>query len=99
LIDQAVRTSMAWQRTSFGFLANGALLMVKSLHGVVGPEAFIPAALAGGVAGIAWVIAMRRRRVLQRDPPPARVAARRQVHFIGLAVLLLSVVVSATQLM
>ena len=96
--DPAIRTLMAWQRTSFAFLANGALLMIKSVHEVVGPKASIPAALAAGVAGMTWVIAIRRGRTLAQDPLPSRLAPRRQVYFIGLAAVLLTLVVAAAQL-
>jgi len=98
LSEQAVRTSLAWTRTSFAFLANGALLMIKNLHGAVGPRAFIPAGLAAAVALSTHVIAIRRQRTLQREQPPARLAARRQVYFIGLAVLLLILVTTFAQL-
>jgi uncharacterized membrane protein YidH (DUF202 family) len=33
---QAERTVLAWTRTSFAFLANGALLMVRDVHGSAG---------------------------------------------------------------
>ncbi|BBX62073.1 hypothetical protein MSAS_12470 [Mycobacterium saskatchewanense] len=96
--DPAVRTTLAWTRTSFAFLANGALLTVKYLHGPVGPESFIPALLAAAVALTTYVIALRRQRALQRDPLPARLTPRRQVYFIGTAVLVLTVVTTVGQL-
>ncbi len=96
--DAAERTSLAWTRTSFAFLANGALLMIKNLHGAVGPRAFLPAALAGAVALSTYVIALRRQRTLQREPPPAQVTPRRQVYFIGIAVLVLILVTTVAQL-
>ncbi len=96
--EQADRTSLSWTRTSFAFLANGALLMVRNLHGSVGPEAFIPAALAGAVALSTYVIAVRRQRTLRREPPPAMLAPRRQVYFIGTAVLVLILVTTVAQL-
>jgi len=89
---------MAWSRTSFAFLASGAVLIFKHLPDAVGPEAAVPATLAGAVALITWVIAIRRQRTLRQDPLPTPLAPSRQVYFIGLAVLLLTVVVSATQL-
>ena len=96
--DPADRTSLAWTRTSFAFLANGALLAVRNLHGPVGPTALIPALLAAAVALITYVIALRRQRALQQDPLPPRVTPRRQVYFIGTAVLVLTVVTMAGQL-
>ncbi|CPR02966.1 transmembrane protein [Mycobacterium bohemicum DSM 44277] len=94
----ADRTSLAWTRTSFAFLANGALLLVKNLHGAVGPEAFIPAGLAAAVALSTYVIAIRRQRTLQQETPAARLAPRRQVYFIGVAVLVLILVTTFAQL-
>ena len=35
----AERTTLAWTRTSFAFLANGALLTLKDLHSYYPPEA------------------------------------------------------------
>jgi uncharacterized membrane protein YidH (DUF202 family) len=96
--SQAERTTLAWTRTSFAFLANGALLMIKNLHGSVGPTGSIPAALAGTVALGTFVIAVRRQRTLQRRPFPERITPRRQVYFIGTAVLALVVVTSVAQL-
>jgi len=95
--DPADRTALAWTRTSFAFLANGALLMIKNLHGAVGPGAFLPAALAAAVALSTYVIALRRQRTLQQEPLPARVTPRRQVYFIGTAVLVLILVTTAAQ--
>ncbi|WP_156687378.1 DUF202 domain-containing protein [Mycobacterium sp. Marseille-P9652] len=93
--DPAERTTLAWTRTSFAFLANGALLAIKDLHG---PKSYLPAALAVTVALATYVIALRRQRTLQQDPLPARVTPRRQVYFIGAAVLVLIVATMAGQL-
>ncbi len=95
--SQADRTTLAWTRTSFAFLANGALLMIRNLHGSAGPTGWIPAALAGAVALGTFVIAVRRQHTLQRRPLPKRLAPRRQVHFIGTAVLVLIVVTAFAQ--
>ena len=94
----AERTALAWTRTSFAFLANGVLLMIKNLHGHVGPTAFIPAVLAAAVALGTYAIALRRQRTLQQQPIPARITPRRQVHAIGAAVLVLIVVTTIAQL-
>ncbi|MGO9925093.1 MAG: DUF202 domain-containing protein [Mycobacterium sp.] len=96
--EPADRTTLAWTRTSFAFLANGALLMIRNLHGPVGPKAFIPAALAGAVALCTYLIAVQRQRTLQRHPLPARITPRRQVYFIGTAVLVLIIVTTVAQL-
>jgi uncharacterized membrane protein YidH (DUF202 family) len=94
----AERTALAWTRTSFAFLANGALLMIKNLHGPVGPTAFIPAVLAAAVALGTYVIALRRQQILQQHPLPPRITPRRQVYTIGTAVLVLIIVTTFAQL-
>lgn len=94
----ADRTTLAWTRTSFAFLANGALLMIKNLHGPVGPTGFIPALLAAAVALGTYVIALQRQRTLQQHPIPARITPRRPVYFIGIAVLVLIAVTTVAQL-
>ena len=93
----ADRTTLAWTRTSFAFLANGALLMVKELHGPVGPTAFIPALLAAAVALGTYVIAVQRQRTLQRRPIPTRITPR-PVYVIGTATLVLIAVTAVAQL-
>lgn len=96
--EAADRTTLAWTRTSFAFLANGALLMIRNLHGHVGPTAFIPALLAGAVALGTYAIAIKRQRTLQRWPMPTRITPRRSVHIIGTAVLVLIAVTTVAQL-
>jgi uncharacterized membrane protein YidH (DUF202 family) len=96
--SQADRTTLAWTRTSFAFLVNGALLMIRNLHGTVGPAGLIPAMLAGVVALGTTLIAGRRQRTLQQRPMPRRVTPRRQVHTIGTAVLVLIAVTMVAQL-
>ncbi len=95
---QADRTTLAWTRTSFAFLANGALLTVKNLHGPAGPVELIPAVLAGAVALGTFLIAVQRQRTLQQQPLPARVTPRGPVHIVGTAVLVLVVVTTVGQL-
>jgi uncharacterized membrane protein YidH (DUF202 family) len=98
LNDPADRTALAWTRTSFAFLANGALLMIRNLHGPVGPLQLIPALLAAVVALGTYLIALHRQNTLQQDPMPARITPRRSVHVIGTAVLVLIVVTTVAQL-
>ena len=96
--EPADRTVLAWTRTSFAFLANGALLMIRNLHGPVGPWQLIPAFLAAAVALGTYLIAMQRQRTLQQDPLPARITPHRQVYVIGTAVLVLVLVTTVAQL-
>ncbi|MGF2944734.1 DUF202 domain-containing protein [Mycobacterium sp. Lab-001] len=95
---QAERTALSWSRTSFAFLVNGALLMIRNLHGSTGPAGWIPAGLAGAVALLTYYISRRRQRIL-RQPVSTRITARRSVYSIGVASLLLIVVTTIGQLL
>jgi uncharacterized membrane protein YidH (DUF202 family) len=97
--SQAERTTLSWSRTSFAFLANGALLMIRNLHGSTGPAGWIPAILAGAVALATFLIAVHRQRMLRREPIPMRITPRRQVYVIGMASLTLIVVTTIAQLL
>jgi hypothetical protein len=94
---QAERTTLAWTRTSFAFLANGALLTLKDLNGYHGPTGLIPAGLAAAVALCTYLLALQRQRTLGRRPLPTRIAGRRAVCLLGAAVLLLIVVTTVAQ--
>ncbi len=95
---QAERTTLAWTRASFAFLVNGALLMIKNMHGPVGPTDLIPAVLAGTVALGTFLVAIHRQRTLQQRPLPERITPRLPVHIIGTAVLVLIVATTVAQL-
>jgi len=94
---QAERTTLAWTRTSFAFLSNGALLTLKDLHGYNGLAGLIPAGLAAAVALCTYLLALQRQRTLGRRPLPTRITACRPVYLVGVAVLLLIVVTAVAQ--
>jgi uncharacterized membrane protein YidH (DUF202 family) len=94
----AERTTLAWSRTSFAFLVNGALLAIKDLHGAAKPEERILALMATLVALGTYVIAVRRQHTLGQRPLPARITPRRQVYVVGISALLLIVVTAVAQL-
>jgi uncharacterized membrane protein YidH (DUF202 family) len=94
----AERTTLAWTRTSFAVLGNGALLAIKDLHGFEGLTRLIAPVLAALVATCTYLIALRRQRTLRQRPLPARISARPQVYTVGFGVLLLIVVTAVTQL-
>ncbi|OBG19362.1 DUF202 domain-containing protein [Mycobacterium sp. 852002-51057_SCH5723018] len=96
--DPADRTALAWTRTSFAFLANGALLTIRNLHGPLRVTEVVPAFLAAAVALGTYLIAVQRQRTLQQDPVPARITPRRQVYLLGIAVLVLIVATMIGQL-
>ena len=95
---QAERTRLAWTRTSFAFLVNGALLAFKNVHYSEGLVAQIPTVLAAVVALSTYVIALQRERTLANRPLPQRITPRRQVYVIGTGALVLIVVTAVAHL-
>lgn len=95
---QAERTTLAWTRTSFAFLANGVLLAIKEIHGAKDWAPLVPAGLALAAALCTYLIAFRRQATLQQRPLPAHISPRRQVYIVGIATLLLIVMATAAQL-
>ncbi|OBA57754.1 hypothetical protein A5647_22685 [Mycobacterium sp. 1100029.7] len=95
---QAERTTLAWTRTSFAFLVNGALLTLRDLHGVRDATTLTVAGVALVAALCTYVIAMQRQRTLQQRPLPTRITPRRQVSIVGVATLLLIVMTAIAQL-
>ncbi len=85
----AERTVLAWTRTSFAFLVNGALLTIKDFHGHHGSVGFILAAIAVAVAMGTYLIALQRQRILQRHPIPKEITPRRSVYIIGISTIVL----------
>jgi uncharacterized membrane protein YidH (DUF202 family) len=94
----AERTVLAWTRTSFAFLVNGALLSLKGLRDVSAATTFILMILAGAAALGTYAIAVRRQRILQQRPLPADVSPRRQVYLVGISTLLLIAMTTVAQL-
>ena len=94
---QPERTALAWTRTSFAVLANGALLMVRNFHGHNGAFRLFAVGLAVTVALSTYLIGRLRQRTLARRPLPRRITPRRQVYFVGMSVLVL-ILVSALAL-
>jgi uncharacterized membrane protein YidH (DUF202 family) len=94
---QAERTALAWTRTSFAVLANGALLMVRHLHSNPGPLKTAAAALAVVLALSTYLIGVRRQRTLSRRPLPRQIVPRHEVHLLAASVLVL-ILVSALSL-
>jgi Domain of unknown function (DUF202) len=95
---QAERTTLAWTRTSFGFLVNGVLLTLRDWHGAASLAGAIPAALAGAAATCSYVIALRRQHTLGLRPLPARVTPRVAVYVVGISTPVLIVVTAIAEL-
>jgi uncharacterized membrane protein YidH (DUF202 family) len=86
---QSERTALAWTRTSFAVLANGALPMLKAFHGFNGSLQPIVVGLAAAIALSTHLLGRRRQRLLGRQPLPQRLTARYAVHLLGISVLVL----------
>jgi uncharacterized membrane protein YidH (DUF202 family) len=93
---QAERTALAWTRTSLAILANGVLLLVKDFPESGGPVRMSVAGLAAAIALAAYLVGGRRQRILCRRPLPQRITPRREVHLVGVLVLVFVVVVALT---
>lgn len=86
---QAERTALAWTRTSFGVLANGALLTLRAFHDCNGTFRLLAVGLAAAIALSTHLIGRRRQRVLGRQPLPQGITPRRAVHLLGISTLFL----------
>ena len=89
---QAERTALAWTRTSFAVLANGALLMLRDFGHHPSGLGLVAACVAIGLAFATYSIGVRRQRTLIRRPLPQRITPRRQVYMLGVFVFVLIVV-------
>lgn len=80
---QAERTSLAWTRTSLGFLANGVLLVLKHIRTDMPPVSLAAAGFATGVTLLIYVIGRRRQKILARQPLPKAITPRRAVYTVA----------------
>jgi uncharacterized membrane protein YidH (DUF202 family) len=89
---QPERTSLAWTRTSLGFLANGVLLLIKHIRTDAPPISLVAAGLATVVTLFIYLVGRRRHHLLARRPLPARITPTREVFALTASVLLLVVI-------
>ena len=89
---QAERTALAWTRTSFALLGNGALLMLRDLRSFPGRVGLAAVAFAVLLALTTYFIGLGRQRMLTRRPLPYPLTPRREVYLLGISVLVLIVV-------
>jgi uncharacterized membrane protein YidH (DUF202 family) len=94
---QPERTTLAWTRTSLAVLANGAILLLQRTHGNPGVLRFLAAGIAALLALAAYLIGVRRQRILARRPLPDRISPRREVYLTGAAIIAL-ILISALAL-
>jgi uncharacterized membrane protein YidH (DUF202 family) len=94
---QPERTTLAWTRTSLAVLANGAILLLQRTHSDAGPLRLVAAGIAAVLALAAYLIGVRRQRILAQRPLPDRISPRREVYLTGGAVITL-ILISALAL-
>jgi hypothetical protein len=88
---------LAWTRTVLAVLANGALLMVRSIYGYNGSIRFFAVGLAVTLALFTCLMGRRRQRALAHRPLPHRISPRSEVYLVGVSTLVL-ILVSAVAL-
>ena len=86
---QAERTSLAWTRTSFALLGNGAILMVRDIKDHSAGLGLGAAVVAAVLAGVTYLIGLRRQRTLAKRPLPQSISPRREVYLLTVLVLAL----------
>lgn len=79
---QAERTSLAWTRTSLGFLANGVLLLLRNFRTDVPPVSLVAAGFASVVTLWVYGVGRRRQKLLARQPLPVPLSPRREVYAV-----------------
>lgn len=97
----AERTLLSWERSSFGFLVGGALVLLRE-HGPLGPGRAALAITAAVLALLVLVLGYRRSRAIRDSPVIAgRVvtfAPRAEVVMIGGATMVFAAAVVAALL-
>jgi uncharacterized membrane protein YidH (DUF202 family) len=86
---QAQRTSLAWTRTSFAVLGNGAILMLHDIAQHRAGFGLVAAGMALVIAVAVYVVGMRRQRTLARRPLADRITPTVEVHAVTAGVLIL----------
>jgi uncharacterized membrane protein YidH (DUF202 family) len=89
---QPERTALAWTRTSFGVLGNGALLLLRDVGHTAGPAQWCAAGVAVVIAVVTYHVGQRRQHLLSRRPLPVPLAPRRAIRLIGVSAIVLIVV-------
>lgn len=91
---QAERTLLSWERSALGFVAGGALLIIRQ-HGPFGPGRAILALIATCLALSVLVVSRRRSKLINnRTPGRAGVpAAHAEVMWIGTATVVFAVII------
>jgi hypothetical protein len=80
---------LAWTRTSLAVLANGAILLLRDVHGEASAIQLVAAGIAAVLAVATYLIGLRRQRILARRPLPDRISPRREVYLTGVSIIAL----------
>jgi hypothetical protein len=80
---------LAWTRTSLAVLANGAILLLRDVHGQASAIQLVAAGIAAVLAVATYLIGLRRQRILARRPLPDRISPRREVYLTGVSIIAL----------
>ena len=86
---QAQRTALAWTRTAFAVLGNGALLMVHYLAEGKGGFGLVAVSAAAATAIVVFAIGVRRQKALRTTPLPRRIAPVVEAYVVTTGVLIL----------
>lgn len=85
---QAERTLLAWERTSLGLLAGGALLLLRGA-GSTPLTVLVPAGAALALAVLCALVGLRRWRTIARGPAGTVRVPAAEVTFLGTGVAVL----------
>ena len=88
------RTLLSWERSAFGFLVGGALILIRQ-HGPLGVGRTLLAVLAGLLALIVLWAGYRRSRHVSHDVIPV---PRAEVALLGYGTALFALAISAVLL-
>ncbi|MBV5242282.1 MULTISPECIES: DUF202 domain-containing protein [Mycolicibacterium] len=87
----AERTLLSWERSSFGFLVGGALVLLRQ-HGPLGPGRILLAVTATLLALLVLALGYRRSHAI-RDSPAVTAEPRTEVLLMGGATVVFAVTV------
>jgi uncharacterized membrane protein YidH (DUF202 family) len=88
---QAERTELSWERTAIGFVAIGAIALLRH-DGPLAPGRTVVAAATFLIAAVVYGIGRTRARQMSRSSPTA-------IRLVGIATVALAVILAAMMLL